>query len=119
MCQQVVGNVDVETIFNGDRNDFIEDRDDIAHCVPAPHQRIITGTCCRNIHHEDFSPNGNDLSWRYSKVRAAYSSIAVIARSVTQSIEGPAQSFADFVREYDAFGNLMMNKCNSRPNAGM
>jgi hypothetical protein len=92
MCQQVIGNVDVENVYEGLNNvdgEFVEGRDDVTQCHVAPCQCITNGTCHRNVHLHDFSPDGNDPSSRYADVRGAYSLIATIARSVARSMEGP------------------------------
>jgi hypothetical protein len=92
MRQQIVGNVDAENVYEGGEKvdeEFMEGRDGVTQHHAAPRQCIINRTCCQNFHLHDFSLDGNYPSSRYSKVRGAYSLIAVIACSVAQPMVGP------------------------------
>jgi hypothetical protein len=85
MHQQVVGNVDAENVYEGVEEvdeEFVEGRDDVTQCHATPRQCITNETHRQNVHLHDFSPDGNNPSFRYSEVRGAYSLIATIARSV-------------------------------------
>jgi hypothetical protein len=98
MHKHIVGSVDTGNVYEGgDKVDeeFVEGRDDVAQHHAAPCQCITNGTCRQNVHLQYFSPDGNDPSSQYSDVRGAYSSIATIACSLAQPIEGPPQSLAD------------------------
>ena len=86
MRQQIVGNVDAETVYEGgdeEGDEFAEEGyGDVVHRYAAPRRRTITnGTRQRNIH-LDFSPDGNDPSSRYSSIVGAYSSIDLLGRAV-------------------------------------
>jgi hypothetical protein len=89
MHQQVIGDADAENVYEGVDNvdeGLVEGKDDVAQCHATPCQRITNGTCHQIVHLHDFSPDGNDPSFRYSVVRGAYSSIATIACVVAWSM---------------------------------
>lgn len=120
MRQQIVGNVDAETVYEGgdeEGDEFAEEGyGDVVHRYAAPRRRTINGTRQRNIH-LDFSPDGNDPSSRYSSIVGAYSSIDLLGRAVARSMEGPPRTFLDISNEYQAVANNLRNAVDEHAKA--
>ncbi len=113
--QQIVGNVDAETVYNRDGKDEEEEmeegRNDRVQRQAAPHQRTFNGTHRRNIH-LDFSPDRIEPSSRHGDIIGAYSMIGHIWRRVQQSLTGPPRTYFDIAREYHETSRLIEGATN-------
>lgn len=111
MRQQVIGNVEVESVS------LVEGRDDSSNRRPAPTRRMQNGTRRRNVHLAgSFSPDGNDPSARFANVQSGFQSLDALTTAVTQSLYAPPppppRTLIDIMREFNEVREMM----NTVPN---